>query len=127
MVVTHARAAPSRWWACLAAAALSGCAVVEPPPAPYGQPGTVVEAPYVLAPPYGYARPPYYYDYGPAYRPGYGPRRPYMPPPPPRLPRPGWGNRDRDGDGIPNRLDPDRDGDGIPNRLDRRPNGRPRR
>ena len=36
------------------------------------------------------------------------------------------GQRDRDGDGIPNRLDVDRDGDGVPNELDRRPNN-PRR
>lgn len=28
---------------------------------------------------------------------------------------------DRDGDGVPNRLDRDRDGDGIPNRNDNRP------
>jgi hypothetical protein len=36
------------------------------------------------------------------------------------------GERDRDRDGIPNRLDRDRDGDGVPNRLDARPNN-PRR
>lgn len=36
------------------------------------------------------------------------------------------GQRDRDGDGIPNRMDPDRDGDGVPNELDARPNN-PRR
>jgi hypothetical protein len=30
-------------------------------------------------------------------------------------------NRDRDGDGIPNRVDPDRDGDGVPNQHDRYP------
>lgn len=29
--------------------------------------------------------------------------------------------RDRDHDGVPNRLDRDRDGDGVPNRLDRAP------
>jgi hypothetical protein len=29
------------------------------------------------------------------------------------------GNGDRDGDGIPNRMDRDRDNDGIPNRMDR--------
>jgi hypothetical protein len=34
--------------------------------------------------------------------------------------------RDRDGDGIPNRLDNDRDNDGVPNHLDARPNN-PRR
>lgn len=31
------------------------------------------------------------------------------------------GNRDRDRDGIPNRIDRDRDGDGVSNRQDRRP------
>jgi hypothetical protein len=36
------------------------------------------------------------------------------------------GMRDRDRDGIPNRVDNDRDGDGVPNQLDRRPNN-PRR
>lgn len=36
------------------------------------------------------------------------------------------GQRDRDGDGIPNRLDPDRDGDGVPNEQDAYPNN-PRR
>lgn len=30
--------------------------------------------------------------------------------------------RDRDRDGIPNRIDRDRDGDGVPNRWDQRPN-----
>jgi hypothetical protein len=30
-------------------------------------------------------------------------------------------NRDRDRDGVPNRVDRDRDGDGVPNRLDRAP------
>jgi hypothetical protein len=29
--------------------------------------------------------------------------------------------RDRDGDGVPNRVDRDRDGDGVPNRYDGRP------
>lgn len=32
------------------------------------------------------------------------------------------GERDRDRDGIPNRVDRDRDNDGVPNRMDRRPN-----
>ncbi len=36
------------------------------------------------------------------------------------------GERDRDRDGIPNRVDRDRDGDGVPNRQDARPNN-PRR
>ncbi len=30
--------------------------------------------------------------------------------------------RDRDHDGVPNRMDRDRDGDGVPNRQDQRPN-----
>jgi hypothetical protein len=34
--------------------------------------------------------------------------------------------RDRDRDGIPDRVDRDRDGDGVPNRMDRRPDN-PRR
>ena len=36
------------------------------------------------------------------------------------------GERDRDRDGIPNRVDRDRDGDGVRNRQDARPND-PRR
>lgn len=31
------------------------------------------------------------------------------------------GDRDRDRDGVPNRVDRDRDGDGVPNRIDNRP------
>lgn len=42
---------------------------------------------------------------------------PYDNPPPARS-----GYRDRDRDGVPNRVDRDRDGDGVPNRYDRRPN-----
>jgi hypothetical protein len=30
--------------------------------------------------------------------------------------------RDRDRDGVPNRMDRDRDNDGVPNRVDQRPN-----
>jgi hypothetical protein len=40
--------------------------------------------------------------------------------------RGGYGYRDRDHDGIPNRYDRDRDGDGVPNRYDRAPDN-PRR
>ena len=36
------------------------------------------------------------------------------------------GYRDRDRDGVANRVDRDRDGDGVPNRHDRRPDN-PRR
>lgn len=44
---------------------------------------------------------------------------------------PGYGHdnrqyRDRDRDGVPNRMDYDRDGDGVPNTVDSRPNN-PRR
>ena len=35
-------------------------------------------------------------------------------------------HRDRDRDGVPDRVDRDRDGDGVSNRQDRRPND-PRR
>jgi len=35
-------------------------------------------------------------------------------------------SRDRDRDGVPNRMDRDRDGDGVPNRQDARPDN-PRR
>nr|AHZ45696.1 hypothetical protein [uncultured bacterium] len=38
----------------------------------------------------------------------------------------GYGYRDRDRDGVPNRVDRDRDGDGVANRYDRRPDN-PRR
>ena len=88
----------------VACAALAGCAT-------YGDP-------------YGYSYPAYssgvtvyggtgyggYYGGAPAYQGGYS----------------GRGMRDRDRDGIPNRMDRDRDNDGVPNRLDSRPNN-PRR
>jgi hypothetical protein len=38
----------------------------------------------------------------------------------------GYQYRDRDRDGVPNRVDRDRDGDRVPNRYDRRPDD-PRR
>ena len=38
----------------------------------------------------------------------------------------GASHRDRDRDGVPDRVDRDRDGDGVPNRQDRRPDD-PRR
>jgi hypothetical protein len=41
-------------------------------------------------------------------------------------PRHGYGYRDRDRDGVPNRYDRDRDNDGVPNAYDRRPSD-PRR
>lgn len=43
-----------------------------------------------------------------------------------RMQRGAWARGDRDGDGIPNRVDRDRDGDGVRNSADRRPND-PRR
>lgn len=116
-----------------AAAGLTGCAVY---PAPgYDGYGYDVPAPQVIQ------QPVYIYGGGTVYRSdGFGgyPRGYIRPPPPPppvvvvpgprpgrpfwHGPRPGRGQGDRDGDGIPNRMDRDRDGDGIPNRLDRRPN-----
>jgi hypothetical protein len=90
-----------------ACAVLAGCATYgDPYGYGYGQPG------------YGYAYPSVsgsvYYSNQPGYGYGYDNRydnRQY---------------RDRDRDGIPNRMDGDRDGDGIPNSMDRRPNN-PRR
>ena len=101
----------------LAAAGLSGCAVY-PGPAYEGYgasaPAVVEQPVYIQGGVYRYGGSPYAYPRGynrgvfPAYPPTYGPR-PY-------------GARDRDRDGIPNRLDQDRDGDGVPNRYDRAPN-----
>ena len=117
----------------LTAAGLSGCAVY---PAPayetYGaSPAYVVEQPVYLygggvyrqggyGQPYAYPRgynrapPPSAFSHHPQSPHGYAPR-------------PGHGARDRDRDGIPNRMDPDRDGDGVRNRRDRRPNDPGRR
>jgi hypothetical protein len=66
---------------------------------------------------YGYSQPGYYYG-NPGYV--YGGTAVYS------APAHGRGMRDRDRDGIPNRMDSDRDNDGVPNRLDARPNN-PRR
>jgi hypothetical protein len=109
-----------------AAAGLTGCAVY---PAPYDNYGGAVSAPYgvVEQPVYLYGSGVYRADSYP--QPVY-PRAYHRPPPPPvvvvpqqRPPRPfvqGPPRRgDRDGDGVPNRMDRDRDGDGIPNRFDR--------
>jgi len=120
----------------LSAVGLTGCAVYPAPayePYGYGGYGGVVGPPVVVAP-----QPVYIYGSG-VYRSGGYPHaypRPYVAPPRvwvphgPRPgvqgPRPGHGTRDRDGDGIPNRLDRDRDGDGVRNRNDRRP-GNPNR
>jgi hypothetical protein len=90
-----------------ACAALGGCAT-------YGDP-------------YGYSYPAYpavsgsiTYQTGPGYY-GHGSYPVY-----PAYQGGGRGMRDRDGDGIPNRMDRDRDGDGVRNRLDDRSNN-PRR
>jgi len=45
---------------------------------------------------------------------------------PARNPGPYYSERDRDRDGIPDRVDRDRDGDGVRNSQDRRPDN-PRR
>jgi hypothetical protein len=109
----------------LAVAGLSGCAVYPVP----------VYEPYGMGPVYGAPPPVVFYGSG-VYRqggypdvhpPGYIRPRPgvlVQPAPWPlvQAPHPGHRARDRDGDGIPDRVDRDRDGDGIPDRLDRRPN-----
>jgi hypothetical protein len=90
---------------------LAGCATYGDP---YGYsypttvyPGTGV---YQTGPGYTYGTPGVYYGSG-SYPVHQGDRR---------------GMRDRDRDGIPNRVDRDRDGDGVPNNQDARPNN-PRR
>ncbi|MBG6076734.1 hypothetical protein [Polaromonas sp. CG_9.11] len=118
-----------------AVAGLSGCAVYPSPG--YETYGYDVPAPQVIRQPvyiYGGGGGGTVYrsdGFGNAYPQGY-----YRPLPPPVVvvpgprperplvhgPRPGRGQGDRDGDGIPNRFDRDRDGDGIRNRLDRHPN-----
>lgn len=116
--------------ALLAVAGLSGCAVY-PVPA-YETYGGVAGPPYVAAPPvyiYGgvtrYSAPPVY-AYPRIYnRPHPGVLAPHASRPHVQAPRPGA--RDRDRDGIPNRVDRDRDGDGVRNRQDRRPNDPGRR
>lgn len=117
------------------AAALTGCAVYPAPGHdPYGNAGPVpygygVEQPrYIYGGTTVYRTERYPYPYGFGHPRGY----PHAAPPPvvvvpaPRpgrpfvqAPRPWRGNGDRDGDGVPNRVDRDRDGDGIPNRMDR--------
>ena len=138
----------------LSAVGLTGCAVYPTPayePYGYGGYGDVGGPPVVVAP-----QPVYIYGSGVYRSGGYPHAYPRgyvapLPPPPPRAffphgprpgvqgprpnvhtprtgpgPRQGHGARDRDGDGIPNRLDRDRDGDGVRNRNDRRP-GNPNR
>lgn len=105
---------PKLLLALAAAAGLGGCAVYPAPGygpyenagAVYGQPYAVDNSPIYINGSVGYQRgyaPPPGYQGGRGYRPGYG-----------------W--RDRDGDGVPNRADRDRDGDGVRNRRDARPN-----
>lgn len=90
-----------------ACAVLGGCATYgDPYGYGYGYPGTTVYGTYQTAPGYGYG------TYGTPVHPyQHDGRR---------------GTRDRDRDGIPNRVDHDRDGDGVPNNQDARPNN-PRR
>ena len=104
---------PKLLLALVAVAGLGGCAVY---PAPgygpyesagvgYGQSYPVDSSPIYINGSVGYQRgyaPPVYRD-GRGYRPGYG-------------------GRDRDGDGVVNRADRDRDGDGVRNRRDAQPN-----
>ena len=82
-----------------ACATLTGCAVYGDPYYGYGYPQTSIGV---------YSSSPGYYGSYPAY------------------PVHGRGYRDRDRDGVPNRVDRDRDNDGVPNRHDARPNN-PRR
>jgi hypothetical protein len=89
----------------LAAAGLSGCVAY-----PYGSPGYYSQGGYYQGAPY-VVEPSSVYIYGGI---SYQPRPPH------------YGRRDRDRDGIPDRVDRDRDGDGVPNRVDRRPSD-PRR
>ena len=100
--------------AVLVAAGLGGCAVY--PDQGYGAYGSYGSygAPAVQA--YEVQQPVYIYGSG-GYRGGHGgynQPRAYGGRP--------WGQRDRDRDGVPNRIDRDRDGDGVPNRFDRNPN-----
>lgn len=92
----------------LAAAGLTGCAVY---PAPYDTYGEGGPQPYLVQPSVSiYGAGVYRYDNdGRAY-----------------ANQPRGRNRDRDHDGVPDRVDRDRDGDGVPNRRDERP-GDPRR
>ena len=86
-----------------AAALLTGCAT-DGAYISSGYPGYYSAAGYYNSTPYYSQQPAYIYS-APVYR-GNARR----------------GDRDRDHDGVPNRLDADRDGDGVPNRLDARPN-----
>jgi hypothetical protein len=98
--------------AAVAVAALAGCATYGDPYYGYPDPGISATAVYQGGPGYGY--------YGGAY-PAYPAYPAYQGVPAVR------GPRDRDRDGIPNRIDADRDGDGIPNQYDRHPNNPSRR
>lgn len=99
----------------LAVAGLSGCVA-------YGGDPYYTGGPAYPASPYSSSGSVYYGNTGPytvETAPGYSYERGVHQ----RRPR---GGRDRDRDGIPNRLDRDRDGDGVRNRDDARPNN-PRR
>lgn len=93
----------------VACAALAGCATYADPyyGSGYAYPGYTTTYPYGV-----YQGAPY-----PAYSTGVYINGVYT------HPRRG---RDRDRDGIPDRVDPDRDNDGVPNHRDARPNN-PRR
>lgn len=107
------RTTPKLFLALTAAAGLGGCAVYPAPGygpyenagALYGQPYAVESSPIYINGSVGYQR-----GYAPPeYQSGHGWR-------------PGYGRRDRDGDGVSNRADRDRDGDGSRNRRDARQN-----
>jgi hypothetical protein len=98
----------------LAVAGLSGC--VAYPAAPYGAPGAYYggEVPYYGGGYYGG-----YYDSSPVYIFGGSERRSFGHHRHERGAQ-GRGARDRDHDGIPDRVDRDRDGDGVPDRREGR-------
>ena len=107
----------------LALTGLSGCAVYNGPYEPYeqGQPPPVVYG----APGFGQSAAPFYRHGVPGSYGTYGAYGGYGAPGYDRGGR-GHGLWGYGPHGVPNQIERDRDGDGVPNRLDRRPNN-PRR
>lgn len=99
----------------LAVAGLSGCVAYGGDPYYTGSPGYSTSPYYSSGSVYYGNTVPYTVQTAPTYIYDRGAHQ--------RRPR---GERDRDRDGVPNRLDRDRDGDGVRNRDDARPNN-PRR